>query len=53
MPKKNDWQSRFGAKRRAIDRALLAEVEQQIAREEKDQRVSRETIAKAFGRPLQ
>lgn len=28
-----DWQKRFGAKRRVIDRAILAECERQIARE--------------------
>lgn len=31
--RKNDWQLKFGAKRRAIDRALLAECERQIALE--------------------
>jgi hypothetical protein len=30
MIRKNDWQSRFGAKRRAIDRKLLLEVEREI-----------------------
>lgn len=28
--KKNNWEKRFGAKRRAIDKALLAECERQI-----------------------
>ena len=32
--KVNDWHSRFGAKRRAIDRALLAECERAIGLEE-------------------
>jgi hypothetical protein len=32
---KNDWERRFGAARRASDRKLLAEVEKQIALEEK------------------
>ena len=32
--KANDWLSRFGAKRRAIDRALLAEAERAIGLEE-------------------
>ena len=32
--KANDWQARFGAKRRAIDRALLAECERAIGLEE-------------------
>ena len=34
MPKKNEWASRFAAKRRAIDRALLAECERAIGLEE-------------------
>ena len=33
-PAKNDWEHRFGNKRRHIDRDLLAEAERQIAREE-------------------
>lgn len=33
--KANDWQKRFGAKRRAIDKAILAECERQIALEER------------------
>jgi hypothetical protein len=32
-PEKNTWEQRFGARRRAIDRALLAECETQIAKE--------------------
>ena len=35
--KANDWQTRFGAKRRAIDRALLAECERAIGLEENPQ----------------
>ena len=31
-PAKNDWELRFGNKRRRIDRDLLAEAERQIAR---------------------
>jgi hypothetical protein len=31
----NDWEKTYGAHRRAIDRALLAECERQIAREER------------------
>ena len=66
MPKQNAWASRYGAKRRAIDRALLAECERAIGLEEKSapQRLKTETppsavnsglsererIAKAFGR---
>ena len=34
-PAKNDWELRFGNKRRRIDRDLLAEAERQIAREER------------------
>ena len=34
MPKKNEWASRFGAKRRAIDRAILTECERAIGLEE-------------------
>jgi hypothetical protein len=66
MPRKNEWASRFGAKRKEIDRRILAEVERQIAAEEaaalqhkadsahaqwlEDE--DRERIARAFGRPL-
>jgi hypothetical protein len=58
VPRVNDWERQFGAKRRAKDRALLAEVERSIGAEERarpsypvsdELRVS---IAKAFGRPL-
>ena len=53
-PQKNEWEQRFGAKRRALDRALLAECERQIAREERAAPVDRDTerrrIALAFGR---
>jgi hypothetical protein len=66
--KANDWQTRFGAKRRAIDRALLAECERAIGLEEKSapQQPKTETppsaansglserdrIARAFGRQI-
>jgi hypothetical protein len=30
----NEWQARYGKKRRAIDRALLAECERRLASEE-------------------
>jgi hypothetical protein len=65
--KVNDWLSRFGAKRRVIDRALLAEAERAIGLEERgglhtaktSQRPSaavsddpRAAIARAFGRPV-
>ena len=67
MPRKNEWASRFGAKRRATDRALLAECERAIGLEEKSapQRPKTEpppsaavsddprvAIARAFGRPV-
>jgi hypothetical protein len=55
----NEWQARYGKKRRAIDHALLAECERQIAREERanpipqiDRDNARRRIALAFGRPL-
>jgi hypothetical protein len=34
LSKRNEWERRYGAARRAIDRKLLAEVEAQIARED-------------------
>ena len=64
---KNEWLSRFGAKRRATDRALLAECERAIGLEESaglhtaktSQRPPaansddlRASIARAFGRPV-
>ena len=67
MPRKNEGTVRFGAKRRAIDRALLAAAEAAIALEEKSapQHPKTETppsaaisddpraaIARAFGRPV-
>ena len=67
MPRKNEWASRFGAKRRATDKAYCAEAERAIALEERaglhaaktSQRppaaVSddpRAAIARAFGRPV-
>jgi hypothetical protein len=61
----NGWEQRFGARRRQIDRKLLAEVEAQIAREERaivpsaanpvppvNRDEARLAIARAFGRPL-
>ena len=48
--KRNDWQKRFGAKRRTKDRELLAEAERRIAAEEKDDERAR--IARAFGRDI-
>ena len=49
--KNNTWQARFGAKRRAIDKALLAEAERAIGAEEKAALEQRASIARAFGRP--
>jgi hypothetical protein len=62
------WEQRFGDRRRAIDRKILAECERQIAREERaapippidpdterrriDRDAERQRIALAFGRPL-
>lgn len=48
---RGDWQTRFGAKRRAIDKAILAECEKQIIREDAD--AERDRIARAFGRPIE
>jgi hypothetical protein len=48
----------YGARRRAIDRALLAELERHIAAEERepvtrvDDEIDRAAIARAFGRPV-
>jgi hypothetical protein len=66
--KTNDWVKRFGAKRRALDRALLAECERTISQAdlreielevEREERArarlddeARMAIARAFGRPL-
>jgi hypothetical protein len=50
MRRGNDWERRFGRRRRAIDRALLEELERQIAAEERERR---EAIARAFGRPAE
>ena len=65
--KANDWQMRFGARRRAIDRAILAECERAIGLKERaglhtaktSQRPSaavsedpRAAICRAFGRPV-
>lgn len=56
----NEWQRRYGARRRAIDRGILAEVERQIeleelaeghATREREAREARERLARIFGRP--
>lgn len=58
----NDWQRRFGARRRAIDRQLLEAVERAIGLEElvdglaareREEREARERLARVFGRPLE
>jgi hypothetical protein len=60
MRRGNDWERRFGRRRRAIDRALLAELERQIGLEEliaglaaadREELERRERLARAFGRP--
>ena len=65
--KANDWQARFGASRRATDRALLAECERAIGLEQRGGLHTAKTskrppaavsddpraaIARAFGRPV-
>lgn len=59
--RRNDWQRRYGAKRRAIDRALLEEVERQIGLEEavaglmardREEEERRARLARAFGRAV-
>lgn len=59
--RRNDWQRRFGARRRAIDRALLEEVERQIGLEEavealaardREEVERRARLARAFGRAV-
>ena len=68
MPRKNDWAMFHGPRRRAIDRAILAECERAIALEEQGLSnlpkietplsaafpadPERERIARAFGRPV-
>jgi hypothetical protein len=53
MRRGNEWERRFGRRRRSIDRALLEELERQIALEEREReaREQRDAIARAFGRP--
>ena len=55
MRRGNDWERRFGRRRRAIDRALLEELERQIAAEEeaRDAVERREALARVFGRPVE
>ena len=60
MRRGNDWERRYGRRRREIDRALLAAVERQIGLEEavaclaaadREAVEARERLARAFGRP--
>ena len=60
MRRGNDWERRFGRRRRAIDRALLGELERQIGLEEavaglaaveREAVERRERLARVFGRP--
>jgi hypothetical protein len=55
MRRGNDWERRFGRRRRAIDRAVLEAAERAIAAEdrEREAREQREAIARAFGRPAE
>jgi hypothetical protein len=50
--KNNNWQKRFGKRRREIDKALLAAASQAIEAEERETEAQRAAIARAFGRPL-
>jgi hypothetical protein len=58
MAKVNTWERLWGAKRRASDKKLLEALERDIAnaerapRLERDDKETREAIAKAFGRPI-
>ena len=53
MRRGNDWERRFGRRRRALDRALLEELERQIALEDEAREAAerREALARVFGRP--
>jgi hypothetical protein len=60
MRRGNDWERRFGRRRREIDRKLLEALERQIALEElvaelgardREALERRERLARAFGRP--
>ena len=53
-PKANPhWAAMYAAKRRALDRALLASMERELAEMEKPRQTDEERarIARAFGRP--
>jgi acyl-CoA thioesterase FadM len=66
-PMKNTWQQRYGASRRKIDHAILAEMERKLEAEERlvvtavkldtadvlsFEDEERKRIARAFGRPV-
>jgi hypothetical protein len=53
MRRGNDWERRFGRRRREIDRAVLEAAERAIAAEEAARELEerRVAIARAFGRP--
>ena len=55
MRRGNEWERRFGRRRRAIDRALLEALERQIALEEETREAveRREALARVFGRPVE
>ena len=59
MRRGNDWERRYGRRRRAIDRELLAELERQIGLEDaiaglaaadREELERRARLARAFGR---
>lgn len=59
---RNDWERRFGRRRRAIDRALLEELERRIGLEELVDELGRRDreaverrarLARAFGRQVE
>jgi hypothetical protein len=49
MKRNNTWEQRYGAARRAIDRALLEEAERQLDRPCSIEDDIRETVAREFG----
>lgn len=55
MARRGDWERRYGRRRRAIDRALLEELERRIAVEEAARELEERRIAigRAFGRPTE
>jgi hypothetical protein len=62
MRRGNDWERRFGRRRRGIDRALLEALERQIGLEElvaglavadREEVERRARLARAFGRPAE